>query len=215
MQSLLVSIRISGVEPGRLNGVLEPRLSALLQHLDALPGVEAECFISSERSGVKVRRSAFSGKPGIVVNPIPLSTALDGRIYAHLAHYGFMALDQVAWMSRREISLICGVGKKSLDLIEEALQKHGMGWLPDGMPLKQRDWKFLPVGALELIGFLPEITFPRGLDCKIELGRYIGFSDAQIAEVLNNRMDRDTIFTHVGIVKQHRAFIERVRSLVD
>lgn len=215
MQSLLVSIRISGVEPGQLDGVLEPHLSALLQHLDKLSGIEAECFISSERTDIKVLRSALPGKYSIVHDPVPLSVALNGRTCQDLARYGFTTLNQVAWMSRREIGHIVGIGKKSLDAIEAALHKYGLDWLPYGMTLKQRDWRHLPVGAIELMGILPERIIPSALNRKLELGQYMNFSDERLAGMIGEIYRDRVISPYSDRVQQHREFIERVRPLVD
>jgi hypothetical protein len=215
MSSLLVSIRISGVEPEQLNNALEPHLSALLQHLNKLPDIEAECFISSKKPDIVVRRSAKLRKPRIVHDPVPLSAALNGRICQNLARYGFTTLNQVAWMSRREIGHIGGIGKNSLDAIEAALNKYNMHWLYYRMALNQRDWQHLPVGALELMHFLPESVFPRALDRKLELGQYMGFSDERLAGMLGDIFQNRVMSPSSDKIQQHRAFIERVRPLVD
>lgn len=215
MSSLLVSIRISGAEPDTLQGVLEPRLNELLRQLSLLPGIEAECFMSPEQFSTRVVSDSFASKPRINDHPVPLSSAVSGRIYAQLGRYGFITLNQLAWMSRREIGYIVGIAKKSLDAIEASLQRNGMEFLSDGIPLGQRDWEFLPVRALILTRYLPESSFPRRIDRKLELGRYLNFGDERLAAMLGD-IDRDIVpSAYSDQVGEHREFIERVRSLVS
>lgn len=216
--SFLVSIRISGddVRGSELVRQFDSHLEALLENLRSIPGVEVECFMSQEQDCAVVDTvQSFTAKPRINDNPIPLSSVVNGRIYAELARYGFTTLNQVAWMSRREIGYIVGIAKKSLDTIEGQLGAYELQFLPDGMSLSQRDWEFLPVRALILTRLLPESIFPSRIDYKLELGRYLNFSDERLAGMLGD-INRNVVPSpHSEEVKQHREFIERVRPLVS
>ncbi len=216
--SFLVSIRISGddVRGSELVRQFDPHLEALLENLRSVPGVEVECFMSQEKDCVAVDATqSFTSKPRINDNPMPLSSAVNGRIYAELGRYGFTTLNQLAWMSRREIGYIVGIAKKSLDIIEEQLGAYDLQFLPDGMSLSQRDWKFLPVRALILTRLLPESIFPRRIDYKLELGRYLDFSDERIAGMLGDINRAVVPSPYSEEVKKHREFISRVRLLVS
>lgn len=216
--SFLVSIRISGngVRGSELVCQFDPHLEALLENLRSVPGVEVECFMSQETDCVVVDTAqSFTLKPRINDNPIPLSSVVNGCIYAKLARFGFTTLNQLAWMSRREIGYIIGIAKKSLDTIGSQLDVYELEFLPDGVSLAQRDWEFLPVRALILTRLLPESIFPRAIDYKLELGRYLNFSDERIAGMLGD-MNRAVVPSpYSEEVKKHREFISRVRLLVS
>lgn len=214
MSSLLVSIRISGADPDTLNGVLEPRLGELLRQLSLLPGIEAECFISQEHNPSAVGSDRLGGKPRINNNPVSIDV-LDERARNCLARQGFKTINQVAWMTAREVLGINNLGQKTLREIEEVLRGHGLSWLSEEAPLSERDWEYLPCEVLVLTGLLVRDDCPRGLPPRLELGEYLGYSDPQLAEMLSRGYRDPSISVRSDRVQEHRHFIERVRLLVS
>lgn len=217
MPAFLVSIRISGdVRGSDIARQAGSQLSTLQEKIQSLPGVEAvEYFMSQEQPSADIDHYLLNGKPRINYGRALLSPALNGHVRAELGRQGFTTLNQLSWMSRRELGYIVGVGHKSLDTIEVALRKNGLELLPDNVALNQRDWKFLPVGALRLLRILPESAFPHPLNRQLELGRYLSFSDERLAGMLGDHYRDQVPSPYSDEVRQHREFIERVRAFVS
>ncbi len=222
MPAFLINIRISG-ENVRASELVQQHfdhLNAFVGYLKSLPGVEVDFTMSQEWGGVATSDSisdvddSLAAKPRINDNPFPLSPALDGRIRNTLSRCGFTTLGQLSWMSREELEGSGGIAKKSLDVIEAALDQYGLALLPSEVSLKQRDWEYLSVGALRLLGMLPESSFPRGLNHQLELGQYLSFSDEQLAVMLGEVL-RQRILVDNDAVNQHRKFISRVKLFVS
>lgn len=212
MSSLLVSIRISGAEPDTLNGLLEPRVRELLRHLNLLPDIAVEWYMSQEMPE-STPAAPFDSKQRINYRPVSIDV-LDERARNCLARQGFVTINQVAWMTQREILRIPNLGEKTLRGIEAALGEHGLSWLPGGTPLSERDWEHLPCEVLVLTGALVRDDCPRWTKPRLELGEYLRYSDEQLAEMLSQGYRDPSISVDSSRVKEHRDFIERVCLLV-
>ena len=156
----------------------------------------------------------FDSKQRINYHPVSIDV-LDERARNCLARQGFVTINQVAWMTQREILRIPNLGEKTLRGIEAALGEHGLSWLPGGTPLSERDWEHLPCEVLVLTRALVRDDCPRWTKPRLELGEYLRYSDEQLAEMLSQGYRDPSISVDSSRVKEHRDFIERVRLLVS